>query len=521
MRKCENAENVKMRECAGGKMAECENAGTFSHFHISTFPHFHISTIFKSLALAGLCAFAGGCRTFSDARRDYTVNLATGNYHALPAEMAQYAADGGKDATLAYLYAAYGAYMMDSKTAAANAFDGAEMAFLRHDSQSVFSKGVAGATAIMTNDKAFEYDGGGLDRVFVSLYKGIDYLSAGNPAAARTEFNRAGGYQQSWLEDRRRELADSAATLAEGASREAAKNGRAADTSSMMKVFGDAEFCATMQRNTGFDPSRSGNPATLAKADYTNIYAEHVTGVFRWLAGDGGDSYLNDAATLSPGCRVLTRDAKECRRRAKPANQVWVWVEDGLCPTRKEWRIDLPMYFIPYANRYVLYAGMAFPVLEPRAAASYAGGITVSGAEGVVQAEAIQSVDKLVKTEYDVYMRGALAREVTRVLVRVAAQAGFGIAAEHATSRDRFGYQIAQIAAAAAARGFTAADTRCWDVLPKNVFAARVTRPESGQVTITAGGRTIVVNAPAGRNTLVWVRQPSAGAAPVVKQVAL
>ena len=97
-------------------------------------------------------------------------------------------------------------------------------------------------------------------------------------------------------------------------------------------------------------------------------------------------------------------------------NQVWVYVEDGLCPVREEWRLDLPTVLIPYLNRYILYAGMALPYLRYRneACASY----SVAAGGQVMPLVELQDVDALLKTEFDVYFRGALTREITRTVVK-------------------------------------------------------------------------------------------------------
>ncbi|MBR1871082.1 MAG: hypothetical protein IJ802_04580 [Kiritimatiellae bacterium] len=470
-------------------------------------------------SICGIAATLAGCRTFNDARQSYALNLAQGNYAMLPGEMAEFAAKKDNNAPLAWLYSAYGAYLADDAAAASTAFDNAEAVFLAHDAKGIFSSAASSTAAIMTNDKAFEYDGGGLDRVFVALYKAIGYMGTGQVNAARTELNRAAQYQDNWLYERRKNIADSRERLAAG-ERKQAKDKSVANApnsaTSVAQVFADDSFGGIFRDATGFDPRSSGDIEKLARKDYVNVYAEHVTGIFRWLNGDGGLSYLKDAAALAPANSVLARDAAECASGAKPQEQVWIWVEDGLCPRRKEWRIDLPVMFIPYANRYVLYAGMAFPVLEERAAATY-GGISSNG----IAAQLLQDVDALVRTEYDVYMRGALAREVTRAVARVAVQAGFGVAAEHASDRGtRLGFQLAQLSSAAWAAGMTSADTRSWDVLPKHVWCIRMARPETGRVDVAVGGRVVTLSPPAGCNTLVWIRQAVPLAAPVVKQVA-
>jgi hypothetical protein len=246
-----------------------------------------------------------------------------------------------------------------------------------------------------------------------------------------------------------------------------------------------------------------------------NVYAEHVTGVFRWLMHDDARNYLKDVATLAAGNPVAARDFAEVDRGQRPSNQVWVYVEDGLCPCREEWRVDLPFALIPYARRYILYAGMALPYLRERAHGAINWSVAANGA--TVPMTQLANMDAVLKTEYDVYMRGALTREITRTLVRVGAQVGLGIAADHAgDNRAKLALRIAQIGVATWAATSTAADLRCWTALPKTVKVARLDRPADGMIQVMADSQAIAIPVPEG-NTLVFIRKPGPTAQPVVK----
>ena len=205
----------------------------------------------------------------------------------------------------------------------------------------------------------------------------------------------------------------------------------------------------------------------------------------------------------------------------RPRNQVWLYVEDGLCPARTEWRLDLPLFLLPYVGRYALYAGMALPRLEERSAAAeryWLGG----GAQGEVALEVLENVDRLVRTEYDVYMRGALKREIVRTLAKVSAQVAFQIAIDNCEdSGARLALKVAQIGVGAWAAGTTAADLREWVSLPKVVWVGRIERPGDGKLSLVAetGGlrESLALEVPEG-NTLVWVRK-YAPSSPMVARV--
>jgi len=478
------------------------------------------------LAVAVLaCACAAGCRTTKDILNDYEVAFSTGQYADPVRETSELAAKSDGTQLLWQLLAGGALYLTDDKERALSMFDAAEDAMQANDATSVFAKGGEGALAMMTNDRAFSYDGGGQDRIFTCLYKAIDYMASGRRDAARTELNRAGQHQENWLWERRKDIAAASRRMKSDADAYAKKNNvsqRGRD-SQVNGVLRDASFSAQVKEKCGFDTMSSGNLDALAPKDYMNVYAEHVTGVFRWLVGDDARNYLKDVATLAARNPVVTRDFVEVDRGQRPANQVWIYAEDGLCPCREEWRLDLPLGLLPFVGRYVIYAGMALPYLRNRAHGAISWSIAANGA--TVPMAQLANVDALVKTEYDVYMRGALTREITRTIVKIGAQVALGVAADAAqrrhekkgnSSADFWALKAAQIGVATWATSTTAADLRSWTALPKTVRVARVDRPSDGKLEVIADGQRIQLAVPPG-NTMVFIRKPGPTAYPVIK----
>lgn len=475
----------------------------------------NLMMITVGIALAGLV----GCRTTEEVLKDYEANVIAGNYAAVPGEVAELAAKGDDTTLLWNLLAGGGYYLLDDKANACKYFDAAEDSMQKNDAKSVFEQGMSGGLAMMTNDRAFPYDGGGQDRIFTCLYKAIDFMGAGKMNAARTELNRSSQHQENWLADRQRNIDAAAKKMESDASAYSKKqdvqvnNDHNAQATS---VLGNADFVSQVREKCNFDPQTSGNLSALAASDYMNAYAQHVAGVFRWLDGDGGRNALKTAATLAPAT-AAARDFAEVNAGIKPKNQVWIWVEDGLCPAREEWRIDLPMFIFPGVGQYVLYAGMALPYLRERSAAAINWTVTAGGA--TVPMIDIQSIDHLVKTEYDVYMRGALTREITRTIVKVGVQIALGAAAQNTgDSNHRLALRLSQVGVATWAATTTAADLRSWTSLPKTVKCVRVERPADGRINVQADMQTIQLAVPEG-NSMIFIRKPSVLAFPVTKQV--
>ena len=495
----------------------------------------------KAECIAGIvlcCATFSGCRTTKDVLDDYERDISSGNYEKACVEVSGKANESGVDQLMWQLLAGSAYYMAGDSDRAIEQFDRAEDSFAAYDGSSVFKRGGEGLLSMLNNDASLSYDGGGEDRVFTCLYKAVDYMVDGNVAAARTEFNRAAAHQDGWIDERRKDIAAAEEKMECETSAKLNQDGgrRAEQSQYVSKILTDASFEAEMQREYGYNVFSSGNLATMRRDDYVNPYLQHVTGVFRWLnpqdRGNGAVEMLRHAAEIVSN-PVAHADYADCASRVRPVNRVWIYAEDGLCPFREEFAIHLPLVLIPYANRYVQYAGVAFPRLKKRSVAAQ--DWTIQTAEGTTPFGMLADVDKLVKTEYDVYMRGAVKRELTRAVMKICAQVAAGIAAENARERSRkkaargednsheqatyWMLKAAQTGFAVADYATTSADIRSWTSLPKCVRLVRVNRPADGKIIVKAGAESVRLIVPEG-NSMVFLRKPAAGAKTVVKQVA-
>jgi hypothetical protein len=475
---------------------------------------------FNRALFALFAAFAiAGCRTVNDVIVDYRANISGGNYAAAAKEPAELAAEDGGDRLMWRLMAASAYDLAGDTDLALDNFDAAEDIMIENDNTSVFSQATSTAYAMMLNDRYFPYDGGGQDRIFTCLYKAIGYGSRSDFNAARTELNRAAQHQENWLWERRKDLAAADERLDKESAEYAKDKGNGAKDEGQSNIavqnaMKDGSFGNTIKEYFMFDIFTSGVLDELKPADYQNPYAAHVCGIFRWLNGDGdGRGYLSDARSLRPGNAFVSKDFSSCDKGWKPRNQVWVYVEDGLCPEREQQRIDLPLLLIPYAGRYVKYAGLCLPRLieRPAAASSW----SANGQE----LQTLASVDALCKIEYDVYMRGAIKREITRTVVDVGVQVALGIAADNSSGMAHNILVASQYAVAAYSAAKRGADLRCWSTLPKTVYLARVPRPEDGVLEVKADGVSAVKVDLKPGNSMVFVRKPAAGAVPSVKVV--
>ena len=470
--------------------------------------------VLVALALAG-------CRTVNDVLVDYRTNISSGNYATAAREPSELAAEGGSDKLMWQLMSASAYDLSGDTDTALKQFDVAEDIMIENDGKSVFAQTADASYAMMLNDRYFPYDGGGQDRIFTCLYKAVGYGSKGDFVAARTELNRAAQHQENWLWERRKDLAAADQRLEKEAAEYSKEKGEGhgkdegQSNVAVQNAMKDGSFGNTVKEAFGFDIFTSGVLDQLRPADYQNPYVAHVCGVFRWLNGDGdGRGFFKDTMGLRPGNTVVAEDFAACDAGSKPEDQVWVYVEDGLGPEREAWRIDLPLVLIPYAGRYVKYAGLSLPRLLERPAAAR------SWSVGGKPMQVLANVDALAKVEYDVYMRGALKREITRTVIDVGVQVALGVTAEHVSDwKTRTALIASQYAVAVYSAARRGADTRCWPTLPKTVYVARVKRPANGTLDIKADGANAVQVKLTEGNSMVFVRKPATGATPVVKVV--
>ena len=425
---------------------------------------------------------------------DYEANVLVGRFAEAAVEPGQKADGGGKDALCWQLHAAAAERLAGNNDEAVRRFDLAEDLFIDFEHR---SKAVDTTASMMTGDYVLPYAGEGQDRVFTCLYKAIDFGVLGKTAAVRTELNRAMLHQQNWRAERSAEIAAANEKLGQDARDYARSNGAQQATgsnadSTVTRAFGDASFSAAIRANAGFDTARGGRLDLLTDDDFTNAYLVRANATFRRYAGDSGP---------------------------KPHDMVTVFVEDGMCPKREEWRIDLPTGLIPWVNRYVQYAGMALPKLVFRNAAVTA--YSVSGGGASYPMAELQDVDRLVKTEFDVYFRGALTREIIRAVARVGVQVALGAVRDSISDDNtRMVLTLVQLGTAAYSFATTDADVRSWTALPKKVYVLDLPRPADGAVTVNCGLEQVRLNVQPG-NTMVFVRKTSSAAPSVVKMFTL
>ena len=188
-------------------------------------------------------------------------------------------------------------------------------------------------------------------------------------------------------------------------------------------------------------------------------------------------------------------------------NSVFVFFETGLIARQKEERFDLP---IP--SEYITHIGFAYPklVLVPNYVQQLA--VTDSAGNKTVT-ESLVNFDALAKQTYDDRFAAVIAGQIAQTVVNATINVALNVAATQATKQIsdsttrglvKLGTMVGTAVLSAA---MTEADTRSWELLPKEIQVARIDIPPDRKLSLLpAGGQTQKITLNEGNVMIVWVK---------------
>ncbi|WP_417502005.1 COG3014 family protein [Marinobacter sp.] len=463
---------------------------------------------FKRLLLAfAWVLFASGCSTAQHRNQVASFNAAyaAGNYDAA-LKAVSFDVDEGEPVDsrshlLELLHQGEMYRLTGRYEKSAEAYDLAEEGMKYLDTEGFLHQALEGFVAVMVNDSQRDYQALMAEAILVNTYKGLAFLAAGNNDYARIEFNRADERTRRAVDFFQKEIAEQQAAL---------KNEARAGGS-------NASMVRNNLNNQGFQAAVANHYGRASDwsvySDFTVPSSTYLHGLYFLANATGGGDYeraatsLRRVARMSPASPVLQADAalatdlaSGMQSLAQLPPQVWVVYESGLGPVLRESRLDVPLV-LTYGNQQVpSYFGIALPVYTDRSAVP--GSIGALSASGqIVRTERISDMDKVVRTEMKERFSGILTRAVTSAISKAILQK---------EAAEQFG-PVGQLVAAALTVATTQADLRSWQTLPDHWQAARIERPESGNLLLldhqgeALGNLTI----PQQPFTLVYVKRPT------------
>jgi len=444
----------------------------------------------KIVIASSVMAFMAGCTSTSEVKRANKMTF-SGNY----ANMAKYAEDKLKRSFVDKLSTKKNVdlyWTLQAGSARRNLgdykksnqwFDKAEETYKFHNEDNILNKTGDAVTSFLVNDKATDYKGEVYDGVMINTYKALNYLTLGDHAQARIEFNRA--------IDRQRRAKHVFKVEIEQKNKELSQKKNVLQT-----INSDAV-------KQGLDAQYSNLATFKSYPDFLNPYTTYISGLFYALSDDREKGLNNlKAAYAMTDNKILQKDF-DTYTKGNFKNTAWVIFENGLSATKEEFTIHLPLFLV---TNKLKYTGVSFPKLKINNNALSS--ITVKGVKSV-KTQQFADMDAVIATEFKKDLPGIQARSIASAIAKTIVQARI----------EKNSGGVAGLFAAIYQATTTGSDTRTWSALPKNIQVASVEIPKNGTIKLNIGGKTEVVNVNGANNAIIIVRLPNTSSKPVVSVV--
>jgi hypothetical protein len=332
--------------------------------------------------------------------------------------------------------------------------DGAENLMKEDDTRNMVESGGRQALAVFTNDNTLPYSPNVYDTVMLNTYKALNFWHLGDHDNARVEWNRT--------DDRQRRAAEYFASEIAQQSQEIEADPNA-DLVNRSLTDSEAAF-----EKAGVDISQ-----WKPYEGYINPASLYLHGLYFLLNGDNKSDY-DKARTSLERAFALTRHAQvkadlaTARRPKKIKPAVWILFENGLAASKREMRIDLPLFLVTGS---VHYTGIALPTMED--------GVPAYShiAVGRQHTQPLVDMDAIIKGEFKTRFNGILVREIIRATAKTVVQKQLNDQSP-----------LLGLAAAIAQAATTQADLRGWITLPHNFQLMQVPYPLNNTLTLTLPG---------------------------------
>lgn len=370
-------------------------------------------------------------------------------------------------------------------------------------------------TSLFSNLRALPYDGFFYERIMVSIYKGLNYLSLGDREAARVEFRSAYERQRDAVSKFEKKIANEQAALDKATDKKDKKNAEKMD-----KALKDEKVQGALEE----EYRRVKELAIYA--DYVNPFAVYLDGLYYMTNGVDSTDWerasisLKRVADMNSGHSDFVQQdveliekllSEEISESEIPAT-VYVVFETGRSVSRIQNDVKLPMGFLVPELKDI-----TFPLPNLQENDNYDESLTITVGETNLTTELICNMDSVIAKEF----QNNNPSVVSRTIRTVGAKAW---ATGKATKKigGKFGMAGSMLAGAgkkAFNKATNKADLRCWSALPKEFQSARLALPEDGTITITtAGGKTATVELNTDAQCqVVYVQTINKGDAPMIQ----
>jgi len=361
--------------------------------------------------------------------------------------------------------------------------------------ESLESSGILrGAAEVVANASVVDYNPMIMDGIYLHSYTLMNALAQNNKDEAKIQVNRAYNVQQKAVSEFKKEIQKQR----EENSKDIAQIQQEAKAANRKNIVDTMSKYKEFARWHGY-------------ANFVNPYVTYMSGLYFMTNGHSNSDYENASNYMKRVSGMVGRNKfvkqdlalanklAAGKKRKIPAT-AWVIFENGLVANFEEFRIDLPIFI---ATNNVKTASLALPYPKLREAA-YAN-ISVSNGRKRVKTVLLADVDKMFIAEFKKKLPVVVTKAVTKLTLQTLAQA---------VAQSKFG-DFGGIGMSAYSVATAGADTRSWHSLPKNVQLAKITKRGS-HLQLKIGGQSYKVEVSKKGHSLVYVRVPVAGVAPVI-----
>ncbi len=370
-------------------------------------------------------------------------------------------------------------------------FDKAEEAYKYDvDLQGFAKKGSKSVATAVVNESIMDYEGTLYERIMVNVYKGLNFMSLGDFANARVEFNRALMRQDK------------------------AKEYFAKEIEANRKEFDEARQDANYAQNMGQNANAiSARYEHLLKdfsttQDFINPYATLMASVFFFMDGD-----YRRGADLFKEVAIINKDNTEFikaftlfdsySKSLNPQNLpkfIFVVYEGGFGAGLDEFALNLPFVL---GNNKLITTSVALPTLKKRGASyDYLLANDVRTTDFV-------DFDTIIATEFKVNMPVTIGKALSSTIIKTTLNA---VVANNDPTGGYLSLATNLINAAT-----TKADVRIWNSLPK--YAKIALLENTGQINIKAQNGALLYSnedLPRDKNALIIVKSYTVTSKPFV-----
>ena len=395
---------------------------------------------------------------------------------------------------LAHLEAAEGFRLAGELHNSTKHYDAVESAVKDWELRSLGEKVVVdGIASIIGNDSVKRFQPQSREGILVNTYKALNFMSEGDMASARIEFNRA--------QDRMaRAVQISAKQIAKQKKTKQKKTENISNTNStILKKFPELDMWEVYP-------------------DFVNPFTVYLHAIYLLTTGqdaadfENGLNMLERVVGMNPGNSELEDQLLYFNGIATTSildrkKYVWIMHETGLSPIYYEKSFDIS---VP-VNDSIVILPFAFPAVELRGADWPT--ITVGYSETEKRTSQIASMDRIVQTDFKRNFPKVVTKSIASAILKGTAQVA---------ATKKFG-DLGDIFGKVLAKKSTKADLRIWRAMPSSWGITRMERPQNGMLTLKTPNGILIdnIHTPDVQNSMIYIKTPTAIARPYITIISL